>query len=676
MKKETLLHFWWHFHQPLYRMGARSLLPWVKLHTCRDYLDMGKLVERNPDAHVTFNFTPVLLEQMQEWVDDPFFEIFSKPFRELNIQEKVFLLRHCFNIHWRTFVYPVPEFSELLSLRGTHPDENELVRQAELWNRQMIDDLKTFYLLSWCGQTIRSDARAQDLIKKGRKFSHDDVIFLIDVMKEYYRQVIPLYKKMKNEGRIAITTTPYYHPILPILVSPEGIARDHPGLDVPPISADMKSAEKQVTSAREYHQLVFSHPPDGFWPAEGSVSEEMLPLIRDFPLIATDEAILHASDAETKDSAFLYLHPDLSGGSLCFRDTDLSNRISFIYGGIDEERAVEDFMRHLTDRYREGIVHIILDGENAWGGYPNLGRTFLEKLYRAGIERHGLVHAGEVVEKGQRKKISRLHSGSWIDMNFKIWIGDPVKNHAWLLIEEAKQVFRHTPGDQIPSSFLAAQGSDWFWWYGEGNVSPYEPQFDQLFREHLKNAYDQTGLIPPAHLDDIFTQGSIVSDKWPSKTIHPVINGKVDSYFEWQGAGRFVDKGDSMMGLTSPFKEMHYGFDHVNLYIRLDLIPSVSAKEALEDIEVYLSFHAPREVSIKMGKISEGGNHKAGIKIVIDRILEMSVPFSSFAGEPEKNASFFIFMKKGVQVLYRYPKAGFLTLTLPGKYFDEEMWSV
>ena len=665
MNKNILLHFWWHFHQPLYRTGKDSLLPWVKLHACRDYLDMGKLVEGIPGAHVTFNFTPVLLEQLQEWTSDPFFEIFSKPFKELNGDDKIFLLKNCFNIHWRTFIYPVPRFNELLSLRGTNPDESEILWHSELWNRAMIDDLRFYFLLSWCGKTIRADARIAGLAEKTRNFKHDDLLLLMDVMKEYYQQVIPLYAKLKDESTIALTTTPYFHPILPILVDPDRLAAEHADLNVPPISSDMKSAQIQVSSAAEYHQKLFSHPADGFWPAEGGVNEEMLSLLKGFPIIGTDESILHASDSDSKSPAFLYSHPSLDG-CIAFRDQDLSNRIGFIYGGMNEDEAVQDFMRHIDGRYEDGIVHVILDGENAWGGYAGLGRTFLEKLYRACIDGYGMAHAGEVVARGVRKKLSRLHSGSWIDTNFKIWIGDPVKNRAWLLIEEAKQVIKHAPGEQVPLAFLAAQGSDWFWWYGEGNVSPYEPQFDQLFRSHLKNAYLEMSISPPQHLDDVVMEVSIVSDKWPDRTIHPSINGKVDSYFEWQGAGRFVDKGDSMMGQTSPFKEMYYGFDYESLYIRIDPIPSITAMEEFRDIEICVSFHEPKEVSIT----------RMGMKIAMDKIIEMNIPYSSFGGDVQKRVSFYIFMKKGERVLYRYPKAGLLTLTLPGVYFDEEMWSV
>jgi hypothetical protein len=36
---------------------------------------------------------------------------------------------------------------------------------------------------------------------------------------------------------------------------------------------------------------------------------------------------------------------------------------------------------------------------------------------------------------------------------------------------------------------LIAEGSDWFWWYGDDHSSEHDLEFDELFRRHVRNVY-------------------------------------------------------------------------------------------------------------------------------------------------------------------------------------------
>ncbi|MGH8149905.1 MAG: hypothetical protein ACRETB_08030 [Steroidobacteraceae bacterium] len=58
----------WHMHQPQYRdgTGGAYVLPWTYLHAIKDYTDMAAHLEANPAARAVVNFTPVLLEQLDE----------------------------------------------------------------------------------------------------------------------------------------------------------------------------------------------------------------------------------------------------------------------------------------------------------------------------------------------------------------------------------------------------------------------------------------------------------------------------------------------------------------------------------------------------------------------------------------------------------------------------------
>jgi alpha-amylase/alpha-mannosidase (GH57 family) len=60
----------WHQHQPRYPMrpGTRVFeQPWVRLHAAKDYADMVLLVREFPTLRVTFNLTPILLAQLDDY---------------------------------------------------------------------------------------------------------------------------------------------------------------------------------------------------------------------------------------------------------------------------------------------------------------------------------------------------------------------------------------------------------------------------------------------------------------------------------------------------------------------------------------------------------------------------------------------------------------------------------
>src|SRR5437016_899872 len=55
-------------HQPQYRdaLTGQYVLPWTYLHAIKDYTDMAAHLEALPTARAVVNFTPVLIEQLQE----------------------------------------------------------------------------------------------------------------------------------------------------------------------------------------------------------------------------------------------------------------------------------------------------------------------------------------------------------------------------------------------------------------------------------------------------------------------------------------------------------------------------------------------------------------------------------------------------------------------------------
>jgi len=209
----------------------------------------------------------------------------------------------------------------------------------------------------------------------------------------------------------------------------------------------------------------------------------------------------------------------------------LSNAIGFRYGYLDPRTAASDFIGRLKGLFlpagnEERIVSVILDGENAWGSYQQAGRPFFEALYgMVGSEPEiCTVTFSEFLEGnpvrgvkphflGEQERVCKLAHASWIDEygsrpgnDLGTWIGEREENAAWDLLRETRELFKRekitTPTrPEAYEALYAAEGSDWFWWYGDDQTCEAEPDFDDLFRHHLRCAYMLAALEPPPELE-------------------------------------------------------------------------------------------------------------------------------------------------------------------------------
>jgi hypothetical protein len=115
-----------------------------------------------------------------------------------------------------------------------------------------------------------------------------------------------------------------------------------------------------------------------------------------------------------------------------------------------------------------------------------------------------------------------LATGSWIDepgsspgVDLGTWIGEPEENAAWNLLGLARSAIAratgHAPGEERAyQSLLAAEGSDWFWWFGTDQESGNDAAFDELFRAHLRGVYHALDLQAPDSLDDFIVAHPVV----------------------------------------------------------------------------------------------------------------------------------------------------------------------
>lgn len=532
----------WHQHQPLYRdlglfepKGSYSK-PWVRLHALRDYYSMAALAVEQPGVHVTFNLTPILLWQIDDYVDggatDRALELSSKPAEALSSPEREELLESFFDADWHNQIFIHPRYRELFAKRSA--------RQP--FTAQDLRDLQMWFNLAWFGKEFREGtvplvtgtvASVRRFVEQGRGFAHADVLAMIEEQFKILSAVIPLHRVLQEAGSIEVTTTPLCHPILPLLIDTDQATIDRPGATHPARFSHAEDAEGQVAAAVADYEHHFGTKPRGMWPAEGAVSQSIIPILASHGIawIASDQGVLARSGkwgyrADLPDVLCRPYRLRQSGAELraLFRATGPSDAIGFqLQWASDYEAAARDLLeRCLADAMRDfgpdqddRILTIVLDGENAWGSYRDDGRQFLRALYRA-LAEHPAIQtvtpseylAQRAATGAQENRLYELFTGSWIDeagslpgVDLGTWIGEAEENRAWELLGRVRTaVDGSVLTDRARLALYAAEGSDWFWWFGDDQNSGSDQEFDDLFRLHLSNTLRLAGREVPAEL--------------------------------------------------------------------------------------------------------------------------------------------------------------------------------
>ncbi|HVN67375.1 MAG TPA: glycoside hydrolase family 57 protein, partial [Candidatus Sulfotelmatobacter sp.] len=597
----------WHMHQPFYKdlVTGEYVLPWVRLHAVKDYYDMAAIVERFPEVQMTFNLVPSLLAQVEDYVQnkvsDKFLAVTIKDPCDLTLDERIFILQNFFMANWDIMIAPYPRYQDLLLKRGRFVSSAELAKVARRFSPQELLDLQVWFNLTWFGFISRNeDPVIRELIKKGKYFTADDKRQVIEKQFEVMGRVIPKYRELQEKGQIELTTTPYYHPILPLLCDNTAAREAMPYIKLPDnIFRHPEDAAAQIKMAVDFHAQRFGRPPQGMWPSEGSVSEQVIPLVAGAGLkwLATDEAILERSvnksemrsrqlSAAELNQPYLVEH-DGASVAMIFRNHFISDQVGFVYYRWRIQDSLTDFASHLNnirvslpEDGRNYLVAVILDGENAWEYYPGGGQEFLEAFY--GRLAHDpmvrTVRVSDYLEQNPpQKKLNRLFAGSWINNNFQIWIGHDEDNVAWDYLGKARLALEGITPEQSPTAWqelYIAEGSDWCWWYGDDHSSENDAVFDALFRTHLQNIYSLLGRTPPKYLDEPIKRARVVRPiKEPVYLIQPVLDGEITNYYEWLPAGHFdISKArGAMHQIETLLRELFYGFSLTDLYLRLDL---------------------------------------------------------------------------------------------------------
>jgi alpha-amylase/alpha-mannosidase (GH57 family) len=694
---QIYLCFLWHMHQPFYKdlISGEYKLPWTRLHALKDYYGMAQILEEFPRIRQTFNLVPSMVVQLQEYATgqarDPFLQAALKPAEDLTDAEQDFLLQQSFLAYAQRMIYRYPRYGELYEAWQARKG---LENARRAFGSQEFQDLQVLSQLAWFDeQFLSNDPEVAELARKGRNFALDDQKLMGRKQQQILGMVIPAYQRLAAAGQIEISTTPYYHPILPLLCDSNIAAISHPDVTLPTRFRYPQDARRQLELARQFITREFASAPLGLWPSEGSVSDEVFALACDtgFRWTATDSGVLAKTLGRSVGPDAIYRpYRWVQQGreiQVLFRDHLLSDLIGFVYSRMGAQEAAIDFVNRIRDNCRpllaggrNVLVPIILDGENAWEYYEQNGRPFLRELYRriSEDEQMRATTIGDALRRIEPETVDHIFPGSWINANFDVWIGAEEDNQAWEQLLRARESYdrvENLPEDRRRLAYeelLIAEGSDWCWWYGPEHESANRAEFDQLYRGHLANMYASLDQVPPEELSRPILK--VLAREFhldPTGPVRPVIDGQVSSYFEWIGAGVYrVDlRSGAMHGKRFLVREVYYGTDGTDLFLRVDF--QAASEELAWGLDVRLSADGGRgrtsSVAIALGAgearvtdVNLLAAAPAALECSFQNVLEIRVSLAALGVEPGAPVRFQFSLWRNGLPLDAVPQQGWL----------------
>src|SRR5215471_6157305 len=623
-------------------------------------------------------------------------------------------------------VRPYSRYHELLVKRGMDVQGQDLERVSRQFSTQDLLDLQVWHNLAWFGYgATRRYPRLKALRTKNRNFSEEEKQELLALQRVVVQDVVPSYRRLLERGQIELTTSAFFHPILPLVIDTDTARRARPDLPLPARFSAPEDAEAQLRLAVDFHTATFGQAPAGLWPSEGSVCPEMIPMVARNSLrwLATDEGILvrslESAQQPWQRHRDLYqpyrVGPDGQAVTIVFRDRDISDAFGFVYHKTTVESAADDVLRRLRGivndaPQEEVVVSVILDGENPWEHYYDGGDRFLSLLYTA-LSQHTLNHdelhvATSTISEALAAipappQLTQLHSGSWINQDYKIWIGHQEDNQGWELLGHTRARLRdlapNLPVNRAQTAWnelYAAEGSDWFWWYGDDFYTTYKEEFDRLFRTHLRNVWTLAGVSPPDLLNQPLCEVRRFHGRdqvtEPLALLHPTLDGLVTDFFEWRGAGTINPHPPlgAMWKADGLFTAISFGCDLEHLYLRLD--PEEASQSKRQSLQIECQLHTPAHgyrlrVSLaspdrySLPQKQEDGNWQdigSSRLIGLNQVLELALPFKDIHVEERQVLKLTILVFDNGLEIARYPHQQPAAVTVPAPDFEATVWRV
>ncbi len=687
------LTFVWHMHQPFYKdlVTGEYHLPWTRMHALKDYYGMVKVLQDFPQVRQTFNLVPSMIAQIEEYAEgkaaDPFLRVALAPAEDLSESDQSFLLRYFFQAHPANLIRRYPRYGELYDAwcaAGRNPR-----RARGYFGAAALRDLQVLSQVAWFDEEfLDHDPGVRELVAKQRGYSRADQEAMGRKQLEIVNAVMPAYRDFAQRGQIEVSTTPFYHPILPLLCDSNVASIAHPYVPLPRQFQYPEDARHQLMQARDFMERRFGVAPAGLWPSEGSVSDAVFRIASEcgFRWAATDNGVLARTLGQEANSRITYqpYRWEQEGHSIhtIFRDHELSDLVGFSYSKMPADAAVAHFLGFVRERCepilasgRDALAPVILDGENAWEYYDRNGRPFLRQLYAAisADPRMEAVTVTEALERVPSEPLGHIFPGSWINANFDVWIGAEEDNRAWDMLLRARESYEATVAAGRVSEenralafeeLMIAEGSDWCWWYGPEHYSENRAEFDHLYRSHLSNVYRALGLPAPEELSRPIIRTEFTGHhQHPSAPVKPSIDGEVTSYFEWMGAGRYrVDaRSGAMHGQRFVVRELLYGSDHHHLYLRFDL------DQPPPRLRLCLTYPGGRwDIELASGR----ADAPAPLRAAYGRVVEIAAPLEAFGARTEESVKLKFSLWDGALPLDSLPQEGWIELpvTDPGEW--------
>ena len=596
-------------HQPVYQTqpdGIR-LMPWARLHAVKDYQNMVQILEKHPNIKLNFNISPTLIDTLEDYSQKNCYDLYSKlaitPVKDLTDNDKLFILNTFFDVNYTRMISKYKEFADLYNKRYSKSE----IDINDFSDREYADILFWFNYV-WFEEHWKTEfPDLRKLEKKGKNFSLKDRCLIIEIQRQIISKVLPTWKKYLKEKRIGISVSPYYHPILPILINANDIKSTSSKYSMPDCKINMADDAKiQLERAITRFEEIFDEKPSGCWPSELCISKRTVEMLADsgFKWTISEDSTL--SDSLKKEfvrdykggleepydlaSVYSYTTKNKNEIKLLFRDSILANLISFEYPQHDSINSANDLyerIKIIQDKLRNSpdkthLITIAMDGENSWENYEENGSIFLNQVYKLIEEDNSLetVIVSDYIEKNNliSKCLDKISVGSSTNNNFQFWIAEPTKNLAWTYIQNAKDLIASHIKDKdeniikfVQKEIYVTQGSDWFWWYGEPNNSGQDHVFDFMFREHLKNIYLALGEEIPEYLQMPLISVVGKPSRVPKRTITPCVNGIEMFNDEWQYAGCIDIPAGPILQEYKLFNRICFGCDEDNLYLRFDI---------------------------------------------------------------------------------------------------------
>ncbi len=688
----------WHQHQPMYwnRLLGEYELPWVRIHGVQEYIDTARISAEYPDVHVTFNLQPSLLWQLKDYATiDPEEAALGGLYEHIGAVDN--------HLKWTWALATDPASlsaddrasaqDQFFWLSGYMFDEdandpyydsqyaqlNLLANSTALTDQQLLDAAALFLL--WQISPELHEAYGLLEYREHRDFTRDDIVALLDAQMAILQDVIIAYQELVPLGNELITS-PFYHPIMPLLIE-HGWSDDVLG---------------QLQAGQVQHLDLLGETTVGVWSPEQAVSEAAISLLGQagFLWTSADEALLAQSLSHTPTIDELTTAYTWDGVTVLFRDTELSNKISFAYGNKPTDFAVADFMGEMRAVWdalsvpADQVLTLAMDGEN-WmflAGYPNNGRTFLRALYAALAEADWIdtVTPAALVAAGiASQPLTNVPIGSWAG-DLSTWSGESDEDEGWARLATARTAVSDAgdPADAIEAIY-AAEGSDWFWWYGTDQDSGTDDLFDWLFKAHLAGAYAAVD----AQVPEVLGLRLIPPTTANLGEATPTIDGLFSDDEGWDDAVILTGAGDLLTARLA-YKETNLlvsvetsmdpsaliGEEGLYLTLYTSGTPGLAANIATRHSEIQLGFELANAMQIRFDKIESDGSgvvskyaangtggwrYASAIATAADRVvqigdvIEFSVPFSEVGLEPGKSTTMSLVLERAGEALAIMP---------------------